>query len=94
MSYTNEEWDNVMAHLNNEAEKPEPDGIGKLIETPEEFIGMLRTTEAIKPNIVNSEALKHRREFTELERQKSHLDQSVIDAQDLIDNHPGNPNNP
>jgi len=83
-----------MAFLNQEAEKRPPAGIGKLIESPEEFIGMLRTTEAIKPAIVGDEVLKNRREFTELERQKSHLDQSVIDAQDRIDNHPGNPNNP
>ena len=92
--YTDEEWDNVMAHLNNEAEKAPPEGISKLIETPEEFIGMLRTTEAIKPAIVNSEALKHRREFQELERQKAHVDQAAVDVQDRIDNHPGNPNNP
>lgn len=92
--YTSEEWDNVLAFLNEEAEKPEPDGIGTRIENTEDFILMLQKTEAIKPNIVNNEALKHRREFSELERQKTHLDQSVIDAQDRIDNHPGNPNTP
>ena len=94
MAYTDAQWDNFMAHLNNEAEKPAPDGIGKSIASVEEFVQMLRTTEAIRPALVNNVALKNRREFSELERQKTHLDQSVIDAQDRIDNHPGNPNRP
>ncbi len=94
MSYTDAEWDNVMAFLNTEAEKRPPDGIGKVIETPEEFIQMLRTTEAIKPDIVDSEAARHRREFEELEGQKAHLDRAVVDTQDQIDTHPGNPNRP
>jgi hypothetical protein len=94
MSYTDAEWDNVMHFLNSEAEKRPPDGIGKSIDSAEEFVQMLRTSEAIKPTIVSDEALKNRREFTELERQKLNLDRTVIDTQDQIDNHPGNPNNP
>ena len=94
MAYTDAEWENVMAHLNEEAEKRPPRGIGKPIDTAEEFVQMLRTSEAIKPAIVGDETLRHRREFTELERQKSNLDQTVIDTQDQIDKHPGNPNNP
>jgi len=94
MSYTDAEWDNVMNFLNEEAEKRPPAGIGKTIDTAEEFVQMLRTSEAIKPTIVSDETLKNRREFAELERQKSNLDQTVIDTQDQIDRHPGNPNNP
>ena len=94
MSYTDAQWDNVMAFLQDEAEKAPPEGISKVIETPEEFIQMLRTTEAIKPTIVDREAARHRREFQELQGQKTHLDQAVIDTQDQIDNHPGNPNRP
>lgn len=89
--YTDAEWDNVLAFLNNEAEKSEPDGIGKKIETVEEFIDMIRRTEAIKPAIVNSEALKNRRNFDDLTKHKADLDQSVIDVQDELDNHPGRP---
>ncbi len=92
--YTDAEWDNVMSHLNAEAEKRPPRGIGKLIGTTDEFIVMLRTTEAIKPAIVGDRASRDQREFSELERQKAELDQSVIDTQDVLDNHPGNPNNP
>ena len=94
MSYTDAQWDNVMAFLQDEAEKAPPEGISKVIETPEEFIQMLRITEAIKPSIVDTETLRHRREFEELQRQKAHLDQSVSTTQDQIDNHPGNPNRP
>ena len=94
MAYTDAQWDNVMHFLNSEAEKRPPAGIGKTIDTADEFVQMLRTSEAIKPAIVGDETLRHRREFTELERQKSNLDQTVIDTQDQIDKHPGNPNNP
>jgi hypothetical protein len=94
MSYTDAEWNNVMHFLNSAAEKRPPAGIGKPIETADEFVQMLRTAEAIKPAIVGDEVLKNRREFAELERQKSNLDRTVIDTQDQIDNHPGNPNNP
>ena len=91
MAYTDAQWDNVMAHLNEEAEKRPPSGIGKPIETADELVTMLRTTEAIKPAIVGDRAQRDRREFRELEGQKAHLDQAVIDTQDQIDNHPGNP---
>lgn len=94
MSYTDAEWENVMSFLQTEAERAPPDGIGKLIETPEEFIEMLRTTEAIKPLIVGAQDARDRREFGELQKQKAHLDRAVIDTQDQIDTHPGNPNIP
>ena len=94
MAYTDEEWDNVLAFLNEESEKRPPAGIGKVIESVDEFIQMLRITEAIKQNIVDDTALRERREFQELERHKAALDQSVIDQQERIDNHPGNPGRP
>lgn len=94
MSYTDAEWENVMSFLNTEAERPPPDGIGKVIETPEEFVEMLHTTEAIKPLIVGAQDARDRREFGELQKQKAHLDRAVIDTQDQIDTHPGNPNRP
>jgi hypothetical protein len=94
MSYTDAEWDNVMHFLNSEAEKRPPAGISKTIDTPEEFVQMLRTTEAIKSAIVGDETLKNRREFQELEKQKTRLDEVVIETQDQIDNHPGNPGRP
>ncbi len=94
MSYTDAEWENVMSFLSTEAERAPPDGIGKEIETPEEFIEMLRTTEAIKPLIVGAQDARDRREFGELQKQKAHLDRAVVDTQDQIDTHPGNPNRP
>ena len=92
MSYTVTEWENVMSFLNTEAERAPPNGIGKLIETHEEFVEMLHTAEAIKPLIVGAQEARDRREFGELQKQKAHLDRSVIDTQKLIDTHPGNPN--
>jgi len=94
MSYTDAEWENVMSFLNTEAERPAPNGIGKLIETPDEFVEMLHTTEAIKPRIVGAKEARERREFGELQKQKARLDRSVIDTQKLMDTHPGNPNRP
>lgn len=94
MAYTDAQWANVLAFLNEEAEKAPPDGIGKKIETTEEFMQVIRITEAITPAIADNEALRLRREFRDLERGKAELDQSVIDQQDRIDNHPGNPRRP
>ncbi len=94
MSYTDAEWENVMSFLNTEAERPPPNGIGKLIETPEEFVEMLHTAEAIKPVIVGAQAARDRREFGELQKRKANLNRSVIETQKLIDTHPGNPNRP
>lgn len=91
--YTDEQWDNILAFLNDEAEKPEPEGIGKPIELVTEFIDMLRRTEAIKPSIVNTNAA-HAREFARLQSDKRANAQAAIDIQDQIDNHPGNSNPP
>ena len=88
--YTDKEWDDVVAFLNDEAEKPSPDGIGKTIETVDELIAVIRTVEAIKPSIVNSNA-NEAREFGALVSAKALSDQASIDLQVLIDNHPGNP---
>lgn len=93
MSYTDAQWDNVIAFLNDEAEKAPPDGIGKIIETTEEFIQMLRTVEAIKTSIVDSNA-NERREFANLERAKIANADAARVIQDEIDNHPGNPGRP
>lgn len=93
MAYTEEQWNNVLAFLNDEAEKPKPDGIGKAVETVEEFIQIIRTTEAIKPNIVRSNA-HNARDFARLQQDKVNNVQSAIDIQDQIDNHPGNPRRP
>jgi len=70
MSYSDEQWNNVVAFLNDEAEKAPPDGIGKTIDTIEEFIQMVRTVEAIKASIVDSNA-NRAREFANLERAKA-----------------------
>ena len=93
MSYTDAQWDNVMAFLNDEAEKAPPDGIGKSIDTAEEFVQMLRTTEAIKSAIADSNANRDR-EFANLERAKVANADAARTIQDQIDNHPGNPRNP
>jgi hypothetical protein len=91
MSYTDDQWNDVMAFLNDEAEKASPRGIGKTIDTVEEFIEVIRIVEAIKPTIVSSNA-QETREFKELVSAKAKSDQASIDLQDQIDNHPGNPN--
>lgn len=93
MSYTDAQWDNVIAFLNDEAEKAPPRGIGKSIDTVEEFVEMLRTVEAIKPVIVSSDA-SETREFAQLERSLIDSARATQDIQDQIDNHPGNPSNP
>jgi len=93
MSYTDAQWDNVMAFLNDEAEKAPPDGIGKTIDTVEEFIEVVRTVEAIKPIIVSSNA-NETREFAQLEQQRIINARAAQDIQDQIDNHPGNPDPP
>lgn len=93
MAYTDEQWDNVMAFLQDEAEKPAPDGIGKTIDTTEEFVEMLRITEAIRNGIANGNAAEQR-DFARVEAAKNAADQSVIDLQDELDNHPGNPRRP
>jgi hypothetical protein len=93
MSYTDAQWDNVMAFLNDEAEKRPPNGIGKTIDTAEEFVEMLRTVEAIKPTIVSSNA-NETREFAQLEEQRIINARAAQAIQDQIDNHPGNPNPP
>lgn len=87
--YTDEEWNNVFAFLNDEAEKPDPDGIGKVIETLDEFVDMIRRTEAIRPNIVNSNS-HNARDFARLQADKNSNAQAAVDIQDQIDNHPGN----
>lgn len=94
MAYTEAEWNTVLSFLNAEAIKAPPDGIGKTIETTEEFVGMLRTTEAIKPQIVNDSAGKNRREFAALQDHQQELTQTQTDLKDQIDKHPGNPNPP
>ncbi len=93
MSYTDAQWDNVIAFLNDEAEKAPPRGIGKTIDTVEEFIEVIRTVEAIKPIIVSSNASEDR-EFAQLQQSLITSGQATQDIQDQIDNHPGNPSNP
>lgn len=93
MSYTDAQWDNVIAFLNDEAEKAPPNGIGKTIDTVEEFIEVIRTVEAIKQVIVDSNA-SEAREFAQLERSLITSGRATQDIQDQIDNHPGNPSNP
>lgn len=89
MSYNDRQWDNVMAFLNDEAEKPEPEGLGHPIQSAEELVQMLRSTEAIKGTIVRSGA-GEARDLRRLERQKVIADQRAAELQDEIDNHPAN----
>lgn len=81
MAYTDSEWNDVLAFLNNNSE----------FTTPEEFIAVIREVEAIKPKIVNSNS-HNKRDFSRVQTSKNAADQAVIDLQDELDNHPGNPN--
>lgn len=91
MALSDKQFDDIFAHLNNEAEKPE--NFGKVITEVRELIQLLKQEwdVIIAPGFNMDQGDK--REFAGLELQLAEMFLAISRLQAAIDAHPGNPNN-